>query len=98
MQYHLLAVILFTNGALATCAQDGRSCYWDSKCAKYQDDVGFSDAKGEYAVVASTKFDSVSTLYKKQAISRSCYNDYGSGCFSGWARLWCDKRAPAEPE
>lgn len=88
---HVLLGFALAVGASARCSDvGGYWCYWDRRCQTYNRDIGTVDPQTGYKVEVSTKYSAVGILYHRTGqIGENCYNDYGGGCLSGWARLWC---------
>ncbi|KAM6535928.1 hypothetical protein FALCPG4_005453 [Fusarium falciforme] len=91
------ALATLVTPVVSRCSMDNRWCYWIGTapfCESTKFNIGEIDETGK-VLKAWTKDKNHALLCTHfntdgDRPSKSCCNDYGSGCWDGYKRLWCE--------
>lgn len=89
----LIFTAAFTSGALSKCTYEGSECEWFGSapfCGSTDANIGDKDNEGR-TLEDWTKEVNIHNLCDPGwgTLYGNCCDDYGSGCWSGYKRLWC---------
>ncbi|KAI8680709.1 hypothetical protein NCS56_00476800 [Fusarium sp. Ph1] len=83
--------------AASRCSMNNRWCYWDGvapACGSTSYNLGDIDGSGKVLKAWTKDQDHTNLCYtisrNSEKLSGSCCRDYGSGCWGGYKRLWCE--------
>lgn len=91
------ALATLVTPVVSRCSMNNRWCYWIGSapaCGSTNFKIGEIDETGKVLKAWTKDKDHalLCTHFNKDGDrpSTSCCNDYGSGCWGGYKRLWCE--------